>query len=353
MGWDDKLLQDINALVQKKPDTPKSGSGMDKATLEAAIQASMKGKSAPTPPSPPKTQTPPPPPEPEKKPLDMSAIEAQILASMQGKKTGEASQAEPTPPPRPEPEVTVEPAHRPEPEPEQPRQTPQIIDVPVVRDPEPETAPDPAPGEKKGFDMSAFEAAIQKSLKDKSTPAAEPAAKPEPVPEPAPEEPAAPEAPEVPAEDPAEEPIEPIEPIGLPEEETLDDGEEERILVDLLPVEEPEPEPEPEPELTREDVMNMASERYPGDMTGEEERQLLWDMAGRMVPGYLQGMHLEDALLRCSREFLDQNVRSADADTLLLLLKFLLLEQETARDGETVPNMLETVAARLLELLKD
>ena len=153
MAWDDKLLSDINALRKAKTDP--SSQKPDQSSIEAAIQASIQGKKPAAPAAPAKPATPPakpatppakpvaPPPKPaqpvqppkpatpppEKKPMDMSAIEAAILASIQGGKKPDAA---------PEPVVTVEPAPQPAPEPEEPVRPNEIVLEPIP-DEEPET----------------------------------------------------------------------------------------------------------------------------------------------------------------------------------------------------------------------
>lgn len=235
-----------------------------------------------------------PPPTPEAKPLDMAAIEAQIMASLMG------SKPEPAPA---EPEV-----YRPAAEPvaEEPVRRGEIVLEPI-----PDTAP-----EVSGEPPLALE---ESGADPEETPAAEPERESIPVMQ---------EPELVPAEPEAVAVAEPDEPEyeGIPE---------------------PEPAPAPVKEIAREDIIHMAFDHEPLDRSSDEAKELFRKTAAALIPGYLGGMRLEDAVLRCDRQEMERCMEQADQDSLLVFLKFLCIEIAFARN-EKLLSEVETFVVEIL-----
>lgn len=235
-----------------------------------------------------------PPPTPEAKPLDMAAIEAQIMASLMG------SKPEPAPA---EPEV-----YRPAAEPvaEEPVRRGEIVLEPI-----PDTAP-----EVSGEPPLALE---ESGADPEETPAAEPERESIPVMQ---------EPELVPAEPEAVAVAEPDEPEyeGIPE---------------------PEPAPAPVKEIAREDIIHMAFDHEPLDRSSDEAKELFRKTAAALIPGYLGGMRLEDAVLRCDRQEMERCMEQADQDSLLVFLKFLCIEITFARN-EKLLSEVETFVVEIL-----
>lgn len=280
MAWDDKLLSDINALRKKQ------------LAEEGAKTPGESARPAPRPA---------PPPTPEAKPLDMAAIEAQIMASLTGSKP-EPAPAEPEVY-RPAAPVAEEPARRGE----------------IVLEPIPDTVP-----EVSGEPPLALE---ESGAAQEETPAAEPERESIPVMQ---------EPELVPAEPEAVAVAEPDEPEyeGIPESE---------------PEAEPEPEPAPAPvkEIAREDIIHMAFDHEPLDRSSDEAKELFRKTAAALIPGYLGGMRLEDAVLRCDRQEMERCMEQADQDSLLVFLKFLCIEITFARN-EKLLSEVETFVVEIL-----
>lgn len=213
---------------------------------------------------------------PEAKPLDMAAIEAQIMASLTGSKP-EPAPAEPEVY-RPAAPVAEEPVRRGE----------------IVLEPIPDTAP-----ETSGEPPLALE---ESGADPEETPAAEPEQESIPVMQ---------EPELVPAEPEAVAVTEPDEPE-----------------YEAIPEPEPEPEPAPAPvkEIAREDIIHMAFDHEPLDRSDDEAKELFRKTAAALIPGYLGGMRLEDAILRCDRQEMERCMEQADQDSLLVFLKFLCIE---------------------------
>lgn len=280
MAWDDKILSDLNALLQNSASDPE--------------------------------------PEPSKqKPLDLSAIEAQITASISSN-----GKPEPAAEPVPEPASVRMP-------PEEPALPGEIVLEPIrvedsanVATP-PAPAPEPTPTPQNLPDFSAIEAQIMASISSDSKP--EPAAEP------------APETPEPVAQDPAPEVPDPVVQESAPEDDESVPAPSESA-----------PEREPEPHVyTRDDVIHMAFSHAPTDLSHEETKKIFRKTAADLVPGYLGGMRIEDAVLRCDRTVMEHQLTQADTDTLLVFLKFLCIEVTTARN-EALVSELETFVTGLL-----
>lgn len=250
MAWDDKLLSDINALRKKQ------------LAEEGAKTPGESARPAPRPA---------PPPMPEAKPLDMAAIEAQIMASLTG------SKPEPAPA---EPEVyrSVAPVA------EEPVRRGEIVLEPI-----PDTAP-----ETSGEPPLALE---ESGADPEETPAAEP--------------------------------------------------EQESIPVMQEPEPEPEPAPAPVKEIAREDIIHMAFDHEPLDRSDDEAKELFRKTAAALIPGYLGGMRLEDAILRCDRQEMERCMEQADQDSLLVFLKFLCIEITFARNEKLLSGV-ETLVVEIL-----
>lgn len=276
MAWDDKLLSDINALRKKQ------------LAEEGAKTPGESARPAPRPA---------PPPMPEAKPLDMAAIEAQIMASLTGSKP-EPAPAEPEVY-RPAAPVAEEPVRRGE----------------IVLEPIPDTAP-----ETSGEPPLALE---ESGADPEETPAAEPEQESIPVMQ---------EPELVPAEPEAVAVAEPDEPE-----------------YEAIPEPEPEPEPAPAPvkEIAREDIIHMAFDHEPLDRSDDEAKELFRKTAAALIPGYLGGMRLEDAILRCDRQEMERCMEQADQDSLLVFLKFLCIEITFARNEKLLSGV-ETLVVEIL-----
>lgn len=270
MAWDDKLLSDINALRKKQ------------LAEEGAKTPGESARPAPRPA---------PPPTPEAKPLDMAAIEAQIMASLTGSKP-EPAPAEPEVY-RPAAPVAEEPARRGE----------------IVLEPIPDTAP-----EVSGEPPLALE---ESGAAQEETPAAEPERESIPVMQ---------EPESVPVEPEAVAVAEPNEPEAEPE---------------------PSPAPAPVKEIAREDIIHMAFDHEPLDRSSDEAKELFRKTAAALIPGYLGGMRLEDAVLRCDRQEMERCMEQADQDSLLVFLKFLCIEITFARN-EKLLSEVETFVVEIL-----
>lgn len=285
MAWDEKLLSDINNALKQQGKLgsapasaqPAQKKPMDMSAIEASIQASIRGSKPQDQTPPPVTPAPAPAQPAEKKSMDMSAVEAAIQASVQGGKKSE-----------PAPEAVVsEVMPKTVPQPETPRPAKGEIVLEPIRDEEP--APDSTPDQPSKADPEAELIAIRPGAEGKQTDA--------------PEEP---EDEEIPMEMPVIEPEVPVE--------------------------------EPEPEVTQEEIARMAFAHEPLDVGSREAAQMFLEAAGR-IPGYLAGMRVEDAIVRADAQLLESSVRDADTDTLLVLFKFLSVEIEYARDESTVTGL--------------
>lgn len=276
MAWDDKLLSDINALRKKQ------------LAEEGAKTPGESVRPAPRPA---------PPPMPEAKPLDMAAIEAQIMASLTGSKP-EPAPAEPEVY-RPAAPVAEEPVRRGE----------------IVLEPIPDTAP-----ETSGAPLLALE---ESGADPEETPAAEPEQESIPV-----------------MQEPELVPAEP-EAVAVAEPDVPE--------YEAIPEPEPEPEPAPAPvkEIAREDIIHMAFDHEPLDRFGDEAKELFRKTAAALIPGYLGGMRLEDAILRCDRQEMERCMEQADQDSLLVFLKFLCIEITFARNEKLLPEV-ETFVVEIL-----
>lgn len=92
-------------------------------------------------------------------------------------------------------------------------------------------------------------------------------------------------------------------------------------------------------EITREEIVHMALAREPKDISGPEAKQTLRNVVARIIPGYLGGMRVEDAILRCDWAELYANITATDIGSLLIFLKFLCNEITYARNIELVEEL--------------